>query len=328
MRRRDFIKVIAGSAAAWPLSAHAQQSERMRRMGVLMPYAKNDQALMGRVATLQASLRALGWQEDRNIRIDYRYAPTAELIKAYAAELVHLTPDVLIANTNFVAVTLQRETRDIPIIFIAVSDPIGEGLIANLARPGGNITGFTSFEVQMGGKWLELLKEIAPNLRRIGLLYSPGVRTNVDFVRVAESAASSFNVEVFPLGVHDAVEIERAVTAFATAPHSGLVIVTNPVTNSNHKLTVGLAARYNLPASYPHPFYVTAGGLMSYGPDLIDMWKRAVFYIDRILKGAKPADLPVQAPTKFELLINMNTAKALGLTVPLHLQQLANELIE
>jgi putative tryptophan/tyrosine transport system substrate-binding protein len=328
MRRREFITLLGGAAATWPLAARAQQPDRMRRIGVLMPYAENDQALMTRVATLQAGLRDLGWTEGRNIRIDYRYAPTAELIKTYAAELVRLTPDVLIANTNLVTVTLQRETHAIPIIFIAVADPIGEGLIVSVAQPGGNITGFTSFEVPIAGKWLSLLKEIAPDVRRIGFLYDPEIHTNVDFVRVAESAAPSFNVKVFPLGVRDAAEIERAITAFAVDSNSGLVVVSNPVTNSNHDLTVGLAARYRLPATYPHNFYVTAGGLVSYGPDLLDMWRRAPSYVDRILKGTKPADLPIQQPIKFELVINMKTAKTLGLDVPLHLQQLADEVIE
>jgi ABC-type uncharacterized transport system substrate-binding protein len=214
MKRREFIKLVGGMAVApwvlWLLTARAQQTERVRRIGVLMPYPENDRALMGRVAALQAGLRDLGWREGRNIRIDYRYAPTAELIRVHAAELVSLTPDVLIANTNLVAVTLQHETHAIPIIFIAVADPIGEGLVASVARPGGNVTGFTSFETPMSGKWLELLKEIAPDLRRIGFLYNPDVPTNVDFVRVAESAAP------------DVAEIERAITGFATESNSGL----------------------------------------------------------------------------------------------------------
>lgn len=327
MQRREFI-TFAGGAAAWPLTARAAQPERMRRIGVLLPYAGDAPVATVRVRALQAGLRDLGWTEGQNIRIDYRYAPDIDLIKVYAAELVELAPDVLITTTNLVTVTLHQETRTIPIIFVGGGDMIREGLVATLARPGGNVTGFTNFEPAMGGKWLELLIGIAPSLHRIGFLHHPETLANVNDMRAAESAALSLKQEVFPLGVHDSGEIERAITAFATDSNSGLIVAPNPVTIRNHDLIIALAAHRRLPAIYPFDFFATAGGLMSYGPNQVDMFRRAALYVSQILKGENPADLPVQEPTKFELVVNLKTAKALALTVPPLLLTTADEVIE
>jgi len=314
--------------SAWPLAARAQQLGPMRRIGVLMPYAENDRSATARVAALQAGLHDLGWTEGGNVHIDCRYAADVNVMKTAAAELVRQAPDVLVTTTNLATIALWRETHTIPIIFVGGGDMINEGLVASLARPGGNVTGFTNFEPAMGSKWLELLKEMAPDLRRAGFLHNPDTLANINDMRAAESAAPSFKLEITPLGAHDAGEIKHVIADFATNPYSGVIVAPNPVTIGNHDLIVQIAASHRLPAIYPFDFYATTGGLMSYGPDQIDMFKRAASYIERILKGGSPGILPVQTPTKFELIINEKTAKSLGLAVPSSLLVRADKVIE
>lgn len=330
MWRREFITLLGSAATfgAWPLGAAAQQPEPMRRIGVLMPYAENDRSATTRIAALKTGLRDLGWTDGSNVRIDPRYAPKVDVMKASAAELVHLAPDILVTTTNLATITLHQETHTIPIVFVGGGDMIREGLVADLARPGGSVTGFTNFEPAMGSKWLELLKEVAPQLRRVGFLHNPDTLANINDMRAADTAASSLKLEVRPLGVRNSGEIERVIGDFAAELNGGLIVAPNPITIGNHDLIVRLVAACHLPAIYPFDFYVTTGGLMSYGPDQIDMFKRAASYIDRILKGESPAGLPVQMPTKFELVVNQKTAKSLGLTVPTTLLATADKVIE
>ena len=329
MRRRDFIRGLGGTAATWPLAARAQQGERARRIGVLVASPANDAEWQARVAAFKEGLAQLGWTEGRNVRIDTRWATTnADDLRKHAAELAASTPDVLVgaSGTTTVAALLQA-TRTVPIVFAIVIDPVGAGFVANLARPGGNATGFTMFEYGMSGKWLELLKEIAPGVTRAAVLRDPAIASGIGQFGAVQAVAPSLGVELSPIDVRAAPEIERALTAFAGIENGGLVVTGSPSSTLHRELIIALAARHKLPAVYWQRF-VTAGGLMSYGPDLLDQYRRAAGYVDRILKGEKPADLPVQAPTKYELVINLKTAKALGLTVPPALLARADEVIE
>ena len=329
MRRRDFIKVIAGSAAAWPLAAHAQQPERMRRIGVLMGPAADDPEAQARIAALLQGLQQLGWAVGRNVRVDIRWAAgNAEDSRRYAAELVALASDVIVANGSMSMVPLLQATHSVPIVFVVVPDPVGAGNVDSLARPGGNATGFMSFEYGMGAKWLELLKQVQPSVTRVGVIRDPAITAGAGQFGAVQSVGPSVGVEVSPISARDAPEIERAIAAFARSSNGGLVVTQSALTTVHRDLIVTLAARHKLPAVYYERHFVTAGGLISYGPDFIDQHRQAATYVDRILKGEKPADLPVQAPTKFELVINLKTAKALGLDVPLQLQQRADEIIE
>jgi putative ABC transport system substrate-binding protein len=326
MRRRDFIKAIAGSGAVWPLAAHAQQNERMRRIGVLMPFAKDNPEGQARTAAFLQELQKLGWTEGRNLQIEYRW-DTDDLRKA-ATELVALSPDVLFASTTPAVAALQQATRSVPIVFTQVTDPVSGGFVASLAKPGGNITGFTNVDYGFGAKWVELLKEIAPHVTRVGVVRDPTSTASIGQLGAIQTAALSFGLEVSPLGGRDARDIEQTVTEFAHGSNCGLITVGSPLTINNRALIISLAARHRLPAVYPFRSFVDEGGLVSYGPDSVDPSRQAAGYVDRILKGEKPTDMPVQASTKYELVINLKTAKALGLTVPQSLLARADEMIE
>jgi putative tryptophan/tyrosine transport system substrate-binding protein len=328
VKRRDFITLIGG-AAAWPLAARAQQPERMRRVGVLMHLAADDPEGQARIAAFTQGLQELRWTIGRNVRIDYRWAAgDAERGRKYAAELVALAPDVILAAGGAVVAPLLQASRTVPIVFAQTPDPVGAGFVASLARPGGNATGFTIFEFGMGGKWLELLKEIAPRVTRAAVLRDAALAAGIGQLGAIQSLAPSFGVELSPIDVRDAGEIERAVTAFARSPNDGLLVTGSALATVHRDLIVALAARHRLPAVYTLRLFVAAGGLISYGPDSIDPYRQAAGYVDRILKGEKPADLPVQAPTKYELVINLKTAKALGLEVPPSLLARADGVIE
>ena len=316
MKRREFITLLGGAAVAWPLAARAQQSERVRRIGVLMYLAADDAEGQARLAAFTQALKQLGWSDGGNLRIDTRWA-TADDIRRHAAELAALAPDVLVAGTGTATVApLLQATRTVPIVFAAVIDPVGAGFVASLARPGGNATGFTMFEYGMSAKWLELLKEIAPRVTRAAVLRDPAIASGIGQFAAVQTVAPSLGVELSPVDVRDAGEIERAVTAFASGLNGGLIVTGSALGLVHRELIATLAARHKLPGVYSSRAYVTAGGLISYAPDLIDQFRLAAGYVDRILKGEKPADLPVQAPTKYELVINLKTAKALGITVP------------
>ena len=328
MKRRAFIAGL-GSAAAWPLVARAQQSDRMRRVGVLVPFAAGDPVGQARIAAFQQGLQQLGWTDGRNVRIDIRWAAgNVENNRKYAAELVELSPDVIFAIGNATVAPLLQATRTIPIVFASVPDPVGAGFVDSLARPGGNVTGFALFEYSIGAKWLELLKEIAPRIVRVAVIRDPTLASGAGQFGVIQSAAPSLGVEVSPINVHDAGDIERSVGALSRSSNSGLIVTPSAVTTVHHGLIITLAAGYKLPAVFWDRFLATDGGLMSYGPNGIDLNRRAASYVDRILKGEKPADLPVQVPTKYELVINLKTAKALGLEVPHSLLARADEVIE
>jgi len=326
MRRRDFIKMIGGGAAAWPLVARAQQAERMRRVGVLMPFAKDNPDGQARVAAFLRELQQLGWTEGGNIQIEYRW-DTGDLRKA-ATELVTLSPDVILASSTPAVAALQQATRTVPVVFAQVADPVSAGFVASLAKPGGNMTGFTSIDYEIGVKWLEILKEIAPNLTRVGVIRDPTVSSSIGQLAAIQSVARTFRVEVSALGGRDAKDIERTVSEFARESNCGLIAVGTPLVINNRDLIISLAARHRLPTTYPVPSFVANGGLICYAPDPIDLFRQAAGYVDRILKGEKPADLPVQGATKFQLVINLKTAKALGLTVPSSLLSRADEIIE
>jgi putative tryptophan/tyrosine transport system substrate-binding protein len=328
MRRREFITLL-GSAAAWPIAVRAQQPERMRRVSVLVFQAPNESETQVRVAAFVRRLQELGWTDGRNMRIDYRWAAgDDDRARQYAAELAALAPDAVLASGATVVSALQRATRLVPIVFVNVIDPVGAGFVDSLSRPGGNATGFTNFEYGLSGKWLELLKEIAPSVRRAAVLRDPANPVAGGQLGAIQAVAPSFGVEVSPLGMRDAVELERAVTAFARERNSGLVVTGSPSALRHRQLIITLAARHRLPAVYSNRVYVTAGGLASYGADTAGRFLSAADYVDRILKGEKPADLPVQNPTKYELAINLKTAKALGLEVPPMLLARADEVIE
>ena len=328
MRRRTFIAALGG-AVAWPLMARAQQPERMRRIGVLMPLAADDPEAQGRIAAFVQGLQQLGWTDGGNVRIDTRWAPgNADDTRKRTAELVALAPNVILATGSAVVAALQQATRIVPIVFVQIADPVGSGLIESLARPGGNATGFTLFEYGLSGKWLELLKEIEPRVTRAAVLRDTSIPGGTGQLGAIQSVAQSFGVELRPIGVSDVGEIERAIAAFARSPNGGLIVTASVVANVHRDLLTTLAARHRLPAVYSDRVFVTGGGLISYGPDRVDQYRRAAAYVDRILKGEKPADLPVQAPTKYELVINLKTAKALGLEVPHSLLARADEVIE
>jgi len=329
MRRREFITLLCGATTTWPLAARAQQPERVRRIGVLMPVSEDDPVSRERMAAFLQGLQQLGWSDGRNVRIDYRWgANDADRIRRYAAELVALAPDVILTGGTQSVAALQQATRTVPIVFGSVIDPVGAGYVESLARPGGNITGFTLFEYGISPKWLELLKQIAPQVTRAAVLRDPTTASGNGQLGAIQGVAPSFGIELRPIDVRDAGDIERSVAAFARTSNGGLIVTSSALAFSHHDLIVELAARYRLPAVYPARFFVSSGGLISYGPDRVEQYHGAAGYVDRILKGEKPADLPVQAPTKYELVINLKTAKTLGLNVPLGLQQRADELIE
>jgi putative tryptophan/tyrosine transport system substrate-binding protein len=328
MRRRDFITLV-GSAALMPLTAHAQQTEGVRRIGVLMAISADDPEGQARVTAFRQGLQKLGWTEGQNVRVDTRWtAGNIDLDRKFAAELVALAPDVLLATASQTVAALQSATRSIPIVFAHAVDPVGAGFVDSLARPGGNATGFVLYEYGISAKWLELLKEIAPSVTRVGVLRDPAIAAGTGQFGAIQSVAPSFGVELTPVNVGDPDGIERTVSAFARSPNGGLIVTASPLALRHRNLIVALAARHKLCAIYNLRSFVTAGGLISYGTDIPDLLRRAAGYVDRILKGEKPADLPVQAPTKFELVVNMKTAKALGVTLPLPLLARADELIE
>ena len=330
MRRREFITLFGVAAFAGPRASRAQQAGRVRRVGVLMSRAAGDPEEQARFAGFLQGLQKLGWTDGRNVRIDYRWAAAdADRSRTYAAELVALAPDVILASGSTGVAALLQTTRTVPIVFVNVIDPVGAGYVARLARPGGNATGFTAFEYSLSGKWLELLKEIAPNLTRIAILRDPALAAGIgQFAAIQAMAPSSFGVELSPIDVRDGGEIERDVATFARESNGGLIVTGSSSAAVHRELIVMLAARHRLPAVYPFRYFVTSGGLISYGPDPIDVFRRAAGYVDRILKGEKAADLPVQAPTTYELAINLKTAKALGLTLPPSLLARADEVIE
>jgi putative ABC transport system substrate-binding protein len=328
MRRRDFIKAAAGSVAVWPLAARAQPPERMRRIGVLMNRAADAPDGQARLAAFQQGLQQLGY-DSRNVQFDIRWGEDkVDRERIYAAELVALAPDIIMTIGTLGVTALQHVTRTLPIVFVAVIDPVGAGVVDNLARPGGNATGFLVFEYSLGAKWLELLKQVAPGVTRVLVLRDPEVPAGTAMFGAIQNAGQSLGVEVRPAIMHNAGEIERAIAAFAHSENGGLIVTPGASASVYHDLIVTLAARHKLPTVYPYSFVVTGGGLMSYAPDLVDDFRRAAGYVDRILKGEKPADLPVQAPTKYELVINLKTAKALGLTIPPSVLARADEVIE
>jgi putative ABC transport system substrate-binding protein len=328
MRRREFITLLGG-AAAWPLAARAQQGERMRRIGVLVSSAEDDLDMQARVAGFRQGLEKLGWSEDRNAGIDARFAAgKADQFQVLAKELVALQPDVIFAHSTPLVAALQRESRTIPIVFVSVSDPIGSGFVASLARPGGNLTGLLQYEEGIAGKWLAMLKEIAPGLARAGLMANPKTTAYDYFLRAAQTVAPLLMIEVVPNPVETAADIERVIESAARAQNGGLLLPPDTTTTLHRDLIITLAARHRLPAVYPFRVFVAAGGLMSYGTEQVAMFQQAARYVDRILRGAKPADLPVQAPTRFETVVNLKTAKALGVTVPPGLLVAADEVIE
>ena len=330
MRRREFITLVGGVATtAWPLAVRGQQSNRMRRVGLLMGYLEGDAEGQTNLTAFRQGLQALGWIEDRNIQIDVRWGGAdPDKARTLARELVAMAPDVIVPNTNLMMAILQEETHTLPIVFVFVGDPVASGYVTNLARPGGNATGFSALDSAIGGKWLELLKEIAPHVTRVAVILHPETPPNVGFLRAAEAAAPSFGVKVIALGAHSAAEIEDPVTKFAAEANGGLIIAPHAVTLVNRNVIIGLAARYRLPAVYGFRIFATSGGLLSYGTNPRDQFRRGASYVDRILKGEKPGDLPVQNPIEYQLVINLKTAKALGLDVPPLLQQRADELLE
>jgi putative ABC transport system substrate-binding protein len=329
VRRREFITLIGGAAASWPAVVRAQEPEPTRRIGVLTSSTRHDPASQARLGALQQGLQQLGWIDGRNVRIEYRWAAgDPDQLRRYAGELVALAPDVILANGSAAAALLRQATSAIPIVFTDVPDPVGAGFVDSLARPGRNVTGFMLFEYGMSGKWLELLKEIAPDVTRAAVLRDPSMTAGIGQFAAIQAVAPFVNVELHPLDVRDAPEIERTVPIFARASNGGLIVTSSPSAARNRDLIIKLAAIHRLPAVYSFRYYVAGGGLISYGPDPIDPFRRAATYIDRILKGEQPAELPVQAPTKYELVINLRTAKALGLEVPPTLLARADEVIE
>jgi putative ABC transport system substrate-binding protein len=329
MTRREFITLLGGAAAAWPLAAHAEQSG-MRRIGVLMGSAENDSEAQAWVAAFREALQKLGWTEGRNIRIDTRWASAdVEAMQRFARELVALQPDLILSQSTPAVAALLQQTRTIPIVFALIANPVGSGFVASFARPGGNVTGFVTIEGSLGGKWLELLKEIAPRVARVALPFNPATATFAEYyLNPVKAAAASLGVEAIVAPVHDRSELESVIAAQAREPNSGLVVIPDAfMINHRAEITL-LAARHRLPAVYPYRDFTELGGLLSYGFDRLENWRGVAGYVDRILKGEKPADLPVQAPSKYELVLNLKTAKALGLDVPWILQQRADEVIE
>jgi putative ABC transport system substrate-binding protein len=326
--RRDFLSLL-GAAAAWPVGVRAQQAERMRHIGVLMAAVADDPEYRTRMGAFQQGLARLGWNDGINARIDNRWATNADDIRRHALELAALAPDVILAATGTTTLApLLQATRTVPIVFVIVIDPVGAGFVASLARPGGNATGFLMFEYGLSGKWLEALKQIAPNVKRVAVLRDPTIASGIGQFGAIQSAAPSLGMEASPVNARDVDQIERDITALARSSNGGVVVTASPEASRHRDLIVTLAARHRLPAIYASRYYVAQGGLISYGPDIVDQYRRAADYVDRILKGENPADLPVQAPTKYELAINLKTAKALGLEVPPTLLARADEVIE
>jgi putative ABC transport system substrate-binding protein len=329
MRRRDFIKISAGAAVLGPLTALAQQPVRMRRIGVLVNLEKDDPLGEARQKAFVQGLQALGWTEGRDVQIDTRWgAGDADQFRKYAAELIALQPDVVLATSGATMPALMQATRTVPIVFVQVPDPVGSGFVASLARPGGNATGFTQFDFSLSGKWLEVLKEIAPSVTHVAVLRDPADPAGTGQFGAIQIAAPPLGIEVRPIDVREPIEIENGIGALANMPNAGLVITGSAPSAVHRDLIIRLAAQHRLPAVYPYRFYATDGGLVSYGPNTIDPYRQAASYVDRILKGAKPADLPVQAPTRYELVINRKTAKSLDLNVPKALAARADEVIE
>jgi putative ABC transport system substrate-binding protein len=328
MTRRELIALLGGIAVSWPLGARAQQPERVRRVGVLMNLAPEDAEGQARLAAFLQGLQETGWAVGRNVRIDLRWGFDADSLRKHASELVALAPEVILASGIPAATPLLRVSRTVPIVFAQVVDPVGAGLVASLAHPGGNATGFTFVDYGFGGKWAELLKEIAPRVTRVAVLRDAGTSSGIGYLGAIHSVASSLGMELTPVGVNDADEIERGITAFARTANGGLIVTGNMLTMVHRELIITVAARHQLPAVYGLRVFVNDGGLLSYASDAIDPYRRAAGYVDRILRGEKPADLPVQQPTKYELVINLKTATALGLDVPATLLARADEVIE
>jgi ABC-type uncharacterized transport system substrate-binding protein len=327
IRRREFMILLGAAAAAWPLAAGAQQPDRVRRVGVLMGIADDFEG-QARIAVFRQALQALGWSEGRNIQFIYRWSGgDVAHARQFAKELLDLRSDVILTNSTPATVAVRDITRTTPTIFVQVSDPVGAGVVQSLARPGGNLTGFTNFDLSTAGKWLELLKRLAPNITRVAYLFNPNTAPLL-YAKAVETAAPLLSVKSIPAAVHNAVEIERALEQVARESDSALLVLPDLFNATNRQSIIALAARHRLPAVYPFRYFVTSGGLMSYGTELLDTYRRAAGYVDRILKGEKPADLPVQAPTKYELVINLKTAKALGLDVPASVLARADEVIE
>ena len=330
MKRRAFITLFGGAAASWPLEARAQQPERVRRLGALIVFPEDDPSSRRRVAAFEQELAKLGWVGGRDLQIAYRWSVSDDArAKAATTELLALTPDLILANATTAVAAAQRATRTVPIVFTGVSEPVAQGFVASLTRPGGNITGFTNLEPSVSPKWLELLKEIAPGITRIAIMFKPALSQAIPlFQDRLRAAAPKFAVELIESPVHDSIDIEAALTAFAREPDGGLILLPDTFLASNLRLILETTARHHIPAIYPFRYFVGAGGLLSYGPDVDDQFRQAAAYVDRILRGEKPGDLPVQQPTKFEMVINMKTAKALGLKVPNTLLVAADEVIE
>jgi putative tryptophan/tyrosine transport system substrate-binding protein len=327
--RRKFLATLGGAAAAWPLAVQAQQGERMRRIGVLMNTTTDDVAHRANIAAFRHVMARSGWTDGRNVKIDVRWSGGDVVrLRKDAEELLGLRPDVIVAGFGPTTGVLQQLTRTVPIVFTTVVDPVGAGFVDSLARPGGNATGFIQFEYTLSGKWLELLREIAPQVSRVGVVRTAGGIVGIGQWAVIGAFASPMGVELRPINVSVTGETERALSAFADGPNSGLIVTVSDVATIQRELIIPLAARHRLPTVYPYRFFVEAGGLISYGPDLLGLFRQGAGYVDRILKGEKPADLPVQAPTKYELVVNLKTAKALGLSVPETLLARADEVIE
>src|SRR6266699_1933911 len=331
MRRREFITLLGGTALAWPLDARAQQPDRMRRIGVLMGYPESDVEAQAYIAAFRGGLQKLGWTEGRNIRIDTRWATPADAdsMQRFAKELVTLQPDLILSNTTPTTAALLQQTRSVPIVFAMIADPVGSGFVASFSQPGGNVTGFVVTEGSLGGKWVDLLKEIAPRVVRVAMLFNPATATYAHFwLNPFKAAAVSYSVEAIEAPVRDTSELEAVIAAQAREPNGGIIVMPDSFTDAHRVEITSLAARYRLPAVYAYRFFTVLGGLLSYGVDLTDNFRRAATYVDRVLKEEKPADLPVQAPVKYELTINLKTAKALDLDVPLNLRLRADEVIE
>jgi putative tryptophan/tyrosine transport system substrate-binding protein len=328
IRRREFITLLGSAAAAWPLAARAQQPDRMRRIALLMAVADEGPG-QAQAKAFRQGLEGLGWTDGRNLRIEIRWAAgDYERYRAIAAQLIGLAPEVIVTQSNAVTTIVSRLTRTIPIVFAGASDPLETGLITNMARPGGNVTGFAQLEIEIAGKYLELLKQAAPGLTRVAVLYGRGGMASPEYLKKIDTLAPSFGVQTTSIPANDSAEIDRAIEAFSREPNGGLIVLSGPTGTTRRKQIFDLAARHRLPAIYPYRFFVTDGGLMSYGPDIDEQYRRAASYVDRILKGEKPADLPVQAPTKFDLVINLKTAKTIGLTIPEAFLLRADELIQ
>jgi ABC-type uncharacterized transport system substrate-binding protein len=329
MKRRAFLTLLVSTAIAWPLAARAQQSEGMRHVGVLVNFAEDDPGSQPRLAAFRQGLQQLGWTDGRNLRIDVRWgASDAERVRKYATELVALAPDVILTVGSPTTASVLQATQTLPVVFVQVADAVGIGLVASLARPGGNATGFTNFEFGTSGKWLELLKEVAPRVTHAGVLRDSGNVAEIGVLGAIQSAAAALAIRLSAIGLRDAAEIERGITAFASEPNGGVIAAGGALALVHREQIIALVARHRLPAVYPDRTFVTDGGLISYGPDRIDQYRRAAGYVDRILKGEKPADLPVQAPVKYELVVNLKTAKTLGFEVPATVLARADEVIE